>query len=262
MLSPVTSYEELSKALNTLLLQGVITNALPNREALEQEIRRGSLYQQQIPEGLLLIRRRETLDRLTFLIKKGQSLPLWKPERNTVVELPFRNALGAMEEIEAAFLATGFREILSRLRLSRKGTEGVSFPQGEVRLCEDLHAAFRLLCESFSPITGCLPEEGELAELAKQGKLLSLPAGILHYESSGKTTELRHLAVAPTHRRQGLGALLVGAYLNQQGEKLSRVWTAVENLPARRLYEHFGYAADGWQSHVLYYSKESKEERP
>ncbi|MBR6824925.1 MAG: GNAT family N-acetyltransferase, partial [Oscillospiraceae bacterium] len=142
----------------------------------------------------------------------------------------------------------------------RKGQETPVFPQDGVGECTDPEASYEILCNCFSTLTGCVPSREEWDELCSRGQVLSLFGGLLHYETKGKITELRHLAVAEDCRRQGLGRYLVGAYLNRCGSSLSRVWTGEENLPARKLYDSLGYASDGWHSVVLYYDTNQKEE--
>ena len=165
-----------------------------------------------------------------------------------------------MEAVAEKLEALGFRLILKRLRFTRKGQMGAFFPSEGVEGCEDTQSAYLLLRESFSPLTGCVPSREEWEGLKEKGQILTLPGGVLHYRVKGRTTELRHLAVAESCRRQGLGRALVGAYLNRCGGSLSRVWTGEGNLAAQRLYESFGYERDGLTSRVYYFENEKKEE--
>ena len=258
MLIPVTDYTQVAQAVNGLLLQSGATNGIPDRERLEKEISQGSLIMEQGDFGLLLLRRRPKWDLLTFLLKKGESLQNWRPERPTVAELPFRRETDPIGAVADSLRSMGFQMVLKRLRYTRKGKTGEVFPAHGVEECQEAENSHRLLEECFSPLTGCVPSQEEWDALVAKGQILTLPGGILHYESKGNTTELRHLAVAQTRRGRGFGRLLVGAYLNRCGTGLSRVWTGEENVAARRLYESFGYEADGWTSRVYYFDKEEE----
>ncbi len=256
MLIPVQSYQQVAREVNGLLLQGGTTNGLPDRETVEKEIRQGTLFLQGGDRGVLLLRRRERWDLLTFFLKKGQTLQGWMPQRSTLAELPFRSETDPMREVAQSLEDMGFRPLLSRLRYTRKG-QACTFPESSA---EGSKESYELLCNSFPALTGCIPSREEWELLCNRGQVLSVGGGLLHYEQKGRTTELRHLAVAEDRRRQGIGRRLVGAYLNRCGTGLSRVWTGEDNVAARRLYESFGYEKDGWTSRVLYFDMNQKDE--
>ena len=258
MLITVRDYQEVAQRVNALLLQGGVTNGLPDRDRLEREIAQGTLVMQEDERGLLLLRKREKWDHLSFFLRKGQSLCGWKPERSTVVELPFRREGDPMGTPAEELREMGFRLILRRCRYTRKGRADITYPE---RDAANLDESYSLLCSSFSPLTGCLPSREEWDALCKDRQILSVCGGVLHYDRKGKTTELRHLAVAEECRGQGVGRALVGAYLNRCGAELSRVWTGEDNEAARRLYESFGYEKDGWTSRVYYFDMDKKDNK-
>lgn len=256
MLIPVTEYEQVAQRVNPLLLQAGMTNGIPDREKLEREIARGTLYLQVEDFGLFLFRKREKWDHLNFLLKKGESLQAWNPHRPTVVELPFRKETDPMETVAGELETKGFRLILERIRYTRKGKVSEPFPGVGVGECKQGDLSYGLLEQNFSPLTGCIPDREEWEILRNKGQILTLPGGVLHYEIKGKTTELRHLAVDRARRRQGFAGALVGEYLNRWGRAMSRVWTGKDNIAAQRLYESFGYEKDSLTSRVYYFDKE------
>ena len=114
-----------------------------------------------------------------------------------------------------------------------------------------------LFRENFHPYAGCIPLDGELAAEIDEGHILTddSVSGLLHFTLSRTGSELRHLAVAEQMRKNGIGGRLVRAYLNGWGSKKSTVWVRDDNEPAIRLYEAYGYKADGMKSAVLIYDK-------
>lgn len=61
-------------------------------------------------------------------------------------------------------------------------------------------------------------------------------------------SDILTVATAPEHRRKGLGATLIGALINRLGERgVARITldVAEDNMPARALYQGFGFTEDG-----------------
>lgn len=243
---PVTDYDALAPLLNELLFSGAMTNTLPSRSALEREIRAGTLFSQTVPGGLLLLRRRPDHDRLSILLERGE-LGGWRPEGPAVVELPHRIGDRGLDPAREAFSALGFALCLTRVRLSRRGAAVPADGGAEPGCAYD--EALALFRRCFDPMTGCLPTREELEEAS----LLTLPGAALHYAVKGGQTELRHLAVCPERRGQGLARQLMACYLAREGHRLSRVWTGRDNEAALRLYHAFGYREDPWQSEIYLY---------
>jgi N-acetylglutamate synthase-like GNAT family acetyltransferase len=74
-------------------------------------------------------------------------------------------------------------------------------------------------------------------------------------EHSSTCAQLRLLLVEPWARRQGLGARLVNqciSFAREAGYQQIRLWTNSVLLPARRLYERFGFRRISQQSHHSY----------
>ncbi len=94
------------------------------------------------------------------------------------------------------------------------------------------------------------------------GSMNGYPAGfaILQLAEKGNwnssTGELLALAVIPEYHRQGLGSALLGQVekmASQYGLKKIRLHTAIDNLPARNLFQKAGYKRVG--SEKSYYPK-------
>ena len=250
----VTDYGELSARLGQLLFAGGVTNGLPKSEAIRREIAAGTLFREDLPGGILLLRQRADHMLLNFMLEDPAALAGWVPEESTVLELPRRDRDAVLSALGEGLIGRGWMPLLRRIRLTRRPgplSPEASASAGEDLLPKDPAESLRILTRCFSPLTGCLPDPEDLAA----EETVRLPGGVLHYQKKGNTTELRHLAVLPEYRRQGLGRRLTTAYLELEGQSLSRVWTGADNEPALRLYRDFGYLPDGWSSLVLYYLK-------
>ena len=260
-LEPITSYETLAPELDALLKQKIVANYAPERQALEAEIASGLLWAGRLPEGLVLLRRGSGPQRLRFLLTEPQALCGLALDRTTVLELPFRGGDTRFPELARVLGASGWAEALRRVRLSRRAgprpsAEGAASPlPSPADEMPDPAARRGLLRSCFSPLTGCLPEQAELKDDLAAGRALALPGALIRWREKGRSSEIRHLAVAPAQRGQGLAKALVRAYLDRAGDRLCRVWTAGDNLPARHVYDGFGYAPDGWESIVLIHSR-------
>lgn len=258
---PITSYEALAPELDALLKQKIVANYAPERQALEAEIAAGLLWAGRLPQGLVLLRRGGGPQRLRFLLTEPQALCGLVLDRSTALELPFRSGDTRFPQLARDLEGSGWAEALRRVRLSRRpgprpSAQGAASPL--LRPADEISdpaSLLRLLRCCFSPLTGCLPEQAELQADLAAGRVLALPGGLIRWREKGRSSEIRHLAVAPAQRGQGLAKALVGAYLDRAGDRLCRVWTAGDNLPARRVYEGFGYAPDGWESIVLIHSR-------
>ena len=67
-------------------------------------------------------------------------------------------------------------------------------------------------------------------------------------QSIAGESDILTVATAPEHRRKGLGATLISAFINRLGERgVSRITldVAEDNAPARALYRGFGFTEDG-----------------
>lgn len=256
-LEAVTSYEALDAELSALLKKKIIANYAPERESLEAEIAAGLLWAGRLPEGLVLLRRGNGPQRLRFLLTEPEVLRDLPLDRSTALELPFRRSDEHFPKLAKELEGSGWTEALRRVRLTRRAAP-LEAPGAEPPVCgcggeaESPAELWTLLRSCFSPLTGCLPEPEELAADLAAGRVLTRHGGLLRWREKGKSSEIRHLAVAADHRGQGLAKALVADYLALEGGKLCRVWTGADNLAARHVYERFGYAEDGWASIVLF----------
>ncbi len=230
--------------------------------------------------------------------KNEQERP--SPDKLIVTETAFRERDTALKETVEYLAGCGFEEVLSRVRLSRPAGAPDENAENAVEIspekvesreeensgftfyvkkstAEDAAAIRPLLHSSFSPITGCLPEDDELRLDAAAGNILMLfadndsrhpaavpnasrhpaahPCGLLHYAAAKKSAEIKHLAIAPQMRGKGLSAVLINAFLKECSGMKTTVWTGSGNAPALNAYKDCGFTEDGRRSSVMIYTK-------
>lgn len=247
----ITSYEALAPELDALLKRRLAANYAPERQGLEAEIAAGLLWGAALPEGLVLLQRGSGPQRLRFLLTEAEALLPLSFDRTTVLELPFRRGDPVFLRLAEALKSRGWTEALGRVRLTRRAAPCPAVETSLPGESPTPEALLGLLEACFSPLTGCLPEAAELEADLAAGRVLACGDGLLRWREKGRSREIRHLAVAPEARGRGLAKALVRGFLDREGDKLCRVWTGAENRPARRVYESFGFAPDGWESLVL-----------
>lgn len=262
----IEQLEELSPMLTAQWKRGVIANASLSAQTFRKEILAGTLYVQELPEGLLLFRRRGEFDRMSFFLQPQADFADWKPERTTVLEIAVREKDTALKQSEDLWQAMGFSCVLRRVRMSVQFDQE-PLPADETYLIreaaqQDREQIQELLQANYNPMTACLPTDAEMDEaiaasdvlVAKtpEGKLL----GVHHTRCSGNMTECRHIAVTPEMRRRGIGESLLFADYRRKRTRRYMLWVAEDNIPARKLYEKIGYKPDGWKSSVWVYHRD------
>lgn len=242
----VVDYEALSAAITAHFRPGVDTNCTLKADALRREIAAKRLQLHQWAGGLLLLRERDSHQILNYYRTDRAVDPDLRLPAHTVVEIPLRPG----KEAELPWWERqGFRVAERRLRLTRPAFGSAA--QTAETCKADAQWAMELLHTCFSPETGCLPAPEELAADIRENRLLAWDdLGLLRFDN-GRVAEIRHLAVAPSARGNGIGTALLEQFNRITADRTARVWTGLENQTARRLYEKAGFAADGWQSLVL-----------
>lgn len=254
----IESYETLSRRVSAHLKRGVRCNGLVTQARFAPLAAEGRLYAQETPDALLLLQDWESHHRLHFFLHDlDKPLGLEDTPQPVVTEIPFRPRDTELQEAASYLETQGFRRLFTRCRLARGAGEGED-PAGAVTIAapQDAQRVQALLRESFSPLTGCLPDQRELSEALDEGRVLLLEEdgtllGLLHYTLEGKSSEVRHLALRREHRGRGLTRPLLARYLALTAEKKHLVWAREDYPAARCSYEALGYAPDGWKSIVL-----------
>ena len=115
---------------------------------------------------------------------------------------------------------------------------------------EDLSFIETLFASCFDCLTDAIPDRVQLAEEIRLGNVLiaylsenkDQPVGGLMMLRSKRRLMLRHIAILPSWRKQGIGTELMNGILRNlsPGEQCI-LWVKADNIPALRLYGHVGF---------------------
>ena len=170
-----------------------------------------------------------------------------------VVELIFTPALSAKKDPERESLrARGFvktHDVLF-LGLAAPAENLPDSSRFSLRLAEprDLPVVAALQNACFDH-TDAVPSRDELARAIDAGNVCVLSPkgtdeilGSTMFERNKSRLFIRHLAVSPAHRREGIGAALMSSMIAtlRPGENCV-LWVKEDNIPALRLYETLGF---------------------
>jgi len=239
---------------------GVITNNFVSASEYRVEISSGSLYVHEWHGGLLIIRRRNVPNLLTFYLhdldtSPGIALPL-----DTVTEIPQKPAdVSSVPAAVKYWSRLGFRPVFERIRLTRRPDLSADSNGCLHNVCPadpgDLPEILTLLHSSFDQRTGCLPDEATLRGDIESGTVLCVKdqaiLGILRVTARTGTVEVRHLAVREDARSRGVARSLVGAFAERYGDNRCVVWMREGLAPAMKTYTAAGFAPDGRRTVVL-----------
>ena len=258
----INEISELNSLITAHFGREYVSNWFVSRDDAEKYIVEGRISACELDGSLFILRERETCGvdfcSLYYCMKKGYVPNLSFITKTTVAETPFRERDVSLMEADESLCKAGFEREFTRRRMAfvQKDepvpTLGESMKYADEN---DIPLIEKLLSESFSPLTGCLPDKNETASAVREKRfILHKNDGLLHFEKSRASFELRHLCVAQSSRGQGIAGELVRAY-NGTVPKKSIVWVREGYAPAEKTYENNGYTADGMHSSVLIYKK-------
>lgn len=192
----------------------------------------------------------------------GAQVTCGRNRKPIVVETAFRERDAALKETVEYLAGCGFKEIVSRVRLSRAAGDAAEVVGAAVRKAtpDDAKAVKQMLFDNFSAVTGCLPEDEELAADIAAGRFLmigsdALPEGLLHFGAGAKSADIRHLVVRADARGRGLSFKLINAFIKECGGVKASVWTGSENHAALNAYKDCGFKEDGRRSSVMIFER-------
>ena len=258
----INELSELNSLITAHFGREYVSNWFVSRDNAEKYVAEGRISACELDGSLFIIRERESSGTafcsLYYCMKKEYVPDLSFISQTTVAETPFRERDALLIEANESLCKAGFeREFIRRRMVFVQKNEPVPALGEGMKYADEADIPFieKLLSESFSPLTGCLPDKDETASAVREKRfILHKNGGLLHFEKSRASFELRHLCVSESARGHGTAGELVRAY-NSTVPKKSLVWVREGYAPAEKTYENNGYTADGMRSSVLIYKK-------
>lgn len=237
-------------------LPDVLTNCYLLPSKVEALTRQGRLYAVEKENLTLLLERAKGFFRVYYYLSPLCSYEPLMLELPAVIEFVFNGALSKRQRREIQLLEDlGFSLGRESARMSLEaGAAQRRFESGEtsVAKAEEADMILGLLCRYFNPLYAFIPEKEELLDAIEQGAVfvvrqVSRPEAILFAESVRSTATIRQLLVSEKARSRGYAKNLVETYHEKYREKVRSFfhWVDVNNSPAVRLYQSFGYSFDG-----------------
>lgn len=256
----ISNAKELTEIITPILKKHFVTNGPMNVSDIEELIISGKVYAETANNSLFLFTDRESHYKLTFYLSDDLidfSFPLEKP---TVCEILYKNANSRIYDTACQFLSLGFNKEFERQRLTRLSKAIFSTDSINIAIMNDCDSLMTLLYNSFSPITGCLPDRNDICKDIDSGNFILIKnkneiVGVIHYALSEKKGEIKHLCVHENYRGLGLSEKLIDAFLRKAGERRINVWVRENYAPAIKAYKKFDFEPDGYRSVVMTYRR-------
>lgn len=253
------SYNDLSAAIMKNFRRGMITNHLANRDRLARDIENGMLFNHESENGLVLLTDRGSHYLMHFYLHSpALIMEIPTADKPIVTEIVKRKDDASFDSTERMLTDCGFTQIFRRRRLVSSTSEFESNDATcDFGSIDDFQTVRSLLACSFSPLTGCIPDDDELKDALMNSQIIVIRennaiTALLHFRNDKKNREIRHLCVLEGHRARGLASSLVGKFLNlNRNEKKTIVWVREGYREAETVYEKFGFVPDGMISDVF-----------
>lgn len=233
-----------------------LTNCFFFPKDTERKIARGNLYVEEITDGFLLIEDEAGFWRCYYYFAPDATERVWKPDKDTVVEVPFSNAMNESQLLQVKQLEKlGFCLGRESGMMAVPAEKAVIPELDEDRrsLCRpaeecDAGQIGRMLREAFNPLYSFLPDESGLAEAIGSKRVFVVAEGadvcgalISSFEKN--TASINQVVVDPAHRGKGYGDLLLDSYHRyyRSDAKQFQHWVDLNNVKAVSMYRKHGY---------------------
>lgn len=206
-----------------------------------------------------------------FYFAKGKETPVIENAGKVMILDLVSRDIENSKEIkleEERWQAAGFREYKRYVRL-KMNIEKASYinrdfshsKNYELSCAEhkDMDAVLALWRMNLDKYSTPLPKDEEMGQIADSGHVYvvrqrDIVVGAVYMDAASKSCVLNHLAVHPSHRRQGLGTRLMDYALRGmalEGIEKCHLWVDVHNMPAYESYKKYGFEEDGLWSKQL-----------
>lgn len=241
-----TQYKEKGcRASNLFMLPDDIRAVIENRR----------MYYDETDNCLLLFVDEPGFYRCYYYCNAEASLkPYDLNDRDMVIEFPYNNEMNErqlkqVERIKELGFSLGRKS--GEMILSPENIKELPLKTDEVGYAEesDGDQILYLLNDAFDPLYAYLPEKEQMLRMIDEKKVLVVRregkvAGVLNSDVESNSAVIRHLAVDRRFRGCGTGPLLVRAFIKRYNGTVRafRHWVDLDNAPAIRMYEKFGYS--------------------
>ena len=245
------------------------TNLYTEREQLERWSQNGLLQFERAADGtILLLRADRGFYHLYHVAQSYEALISalrMLPSGRYVTDLVGKGE--SLDDVCAAYASAGFTAHTFLRRMTRTSQLNVVSLPGSGSVVEMARpgtapAVAEFLERLLDPLSEQLPDKGELAAAAQDGRLLVVNhgdalAGMLMYDSKGRVAHLRFWHVAPAAWGTGVGGALMAGFL-ARCVHLRRIvlWVIGSNERSIAIYRHYGFATDGLLDQIMTLQKD------
>lgn len=183
---------------------------------------------------------------------EGMSLP---KENSIVIEILYRGEPDKPCQVIEYWERNSFVQHLCRDQMAGS-IKKITFPENltdkvQIKYAnefEEVEYAYQLIKNTFDAYTGDILTHEEVEGYAESECILlalmdGKPCGILQLEIKNNVSWLRHIAVDPSCRKQGIANALVSAWIKKTSQPSARyqLWVVQDNVPALNLYKNYGF---------------------
>lgn len=179
--------------------------------------------------------------------------------RNVFTKVHFSitmDIIGENDDLAVLLESLGFKHEATLQRMTRQNITSHAkedLPSGVTYVMDkENDLLIQLLAIDFNPLIKQLPTKDELHKLGKENNIIATRTengeirGYLIAEQQGIVLSLRFIDVLPPYRQQGMGHLLLNAFLNlKDGIKKHQLWVKNDNIAAISLYQKYDFHYDG-----------------
>ena len=251
-----TGFSDYEETIENAVEKGwTASNCFMMPSAAEMKIKSGKLYVKEITAGLLLLEDEGTFYRCCYYLRPDEEPELLELGKDAVIEFPYKGEFNVKQaRQEAQILAMGFALGRRSGMMSLSSDEAAhafhlgGIPVPEDAIPEDTDEILGLLNSVFNPLYSFIPSADELRYklsrkmlwvIRREGRI----AAVLNSSTDTRSASIDHVCAAPDFRGMGYGSILIAHYheIYRENVKKFQHWVDLDNEPAIRMYQKFGY---------------------
>ncbi len=219
---------------------------------------------------VVLLSEEEHLTRLYFYVKNTKSLKHLDSMLHDYKKKPIiADIIGkevSIEELSIELERSGFYRHNKLMRMSRKPQEFFGHPELNVIFAEKENAGeiIDFLYSQFDIFTSQLPSIEKVLEAIDKREITvvkqnNIVVGLAYFEPIGERMKyLYQIAVKENFRGKGIADNLLRYHFKHFAKDMSfQLWVETKNVPATKLYQKYGFIADGLMDNIMVYKRNS-----